>query len=109
MLKHFGKFDPMFDVIVLSDCICWKELHQLLIDALHSIVHFIVKRNKNQHIPSIIMSYEIRKDQGEQNFFQLLTKLKWKYERVSLKGVQSMWICDELPVYRITPALQINE
>merc|ERR1712228_879168 len=108
MLKHFGKIVGMFDVIILSDCICWKELHKPLIGALQSIVNFIAKHNKNR-IPLIIMSYEIRKEKEEQNFFELLTKIKWKYKRLELKGVDLMWICDELPVYIIYPEVGLKQ
>eukprot|EP01084_Bolivina_argentea_P061274 111980_1 len=106
MKIHYGKFDSMFDVIILSDCICWKELHKLLVETLEYIVTFIVKNNKNKHLPSIIMSYEIRKDDEEKNFFDCLNKIDWKYKQIEVNNINPMYVCDELVVYLITPQLQ---
>lgn len=108
MKKHYYKFDSMFDYIIIADCIAWKELYKALIYALSSIVNFIATNNKNGNIPSIIMSYEIRKPEEEKEFFDLLKEIDWKYEKVKLDqdNMDPMYLCDELVIYDITPKLK---
>mmetsp|Transcript_48674 Transcript_48674/g.80740 ORF Transcript_48674/g.80740 Transcript_48674/m.80740 type:complete len:273 (-) Transcript_48674:8-826(-) len=106
---HFLTFETMFDVIILSDCICWKELHEPLLDTLQAIVAYISKHNKKASIPSILMSYEIRNEQCERNFFKLLEKRNWKYEQLKLDNVDPMYICDELVVYSISASISISK
>ena len=107
--KHYSKYESLFDCIFFADCIAWRELYKPLVHTLHSIVNFIATNNKNGSIPSIIMSYEIRKDDEEQEFFQLLSDINWKYEKIKLdeNNMDPMYICDELVIFKITPKLPL--
>lgn len=109
---HCGAFESMIDYIVISDCICWNALHLPLIKTLEALVAFVTTNNSSGQVPTLLMSYEIRKDDCEQGFFQLIAQRKWKYERVELKHVQGfdpMFVCPELPVYAIKPLVAPSE
>ena len=101
--KHFGKYECMVDLVIMSDCIYCTELHQALVDTLQSVVAFIAKHNRNKKLPQILMSTEVRKEKEEQCFYRLMADLHWKYEKVDLHCIDPMYVCDELEVYSITP------